>query len=68
MLQIIIGFQLDEEHHWIARLACGHYQHVRHQPPWQNRPWVLNYQGRFSMLGKELSCVKCLESAPRDWK
>ena len=67
MQQIIIGFQLDEERHWIARLACGHYQHVRHQPPWQNRPWVTSYQGRFSMLGKELSCVKCIENAPRDW-
>ncbi|MFB8831117.1 DUF3565 domain-containing protein [Azotobacter sp. CWF10] len=24
----------------MAVLSCGHTQHLRHQPPWQNRPWV----------------------------
>lgn len=37
MQQAIIGFHLDEEDHWVADLVCGHAQHVRHNPPWQNR-------------------------------
>ncbi len=46
MQQAIVSFHLDEQGHWVAELACGHGQHVRHDPPWQNRPWVLTEQGR----------------------
>ena len=52
MQQAIIGFHLDEEQHWVAELACGHDQHVRHTPPWQNRPWVMTKQGRKEKIGK----------------
>lgn len=51
MQQAIVGFHLDEEGHYVADLACGHGQHVRHDPPWQNRPWVLTEQGRKEKLG-----------------
>jgi hypothetical protein len=54
MQQAIVGFHLDEENHWVAELACGHGQHVRHDPPWQNRPWVLTEQGRREKLGAML--------------
>ena len=33
MQQAILGFHLDEENDWVADLACGHGQHVRHNPP-----------------------------------
>ncbi|WP_333975854.1 DUF3565 domain-containing protein [Acinetobacter colistiniresistens] len=59
MQQAIVGFHLDEEAHWIADLACGHGQHVRHDPPWQNRPWVLTEQGRREKLGVKLECKRC---------
>lgn len=59
MQQAIIGFHLDEEQHWVAELACGHGQHVRHTPPWQNRPWVMTAQGRKEKLGMLLDCKKC---------
>jgi len=62
----IIGYHQDEEKHWVAELECGHNQHVRHQPPWQNRPWVITEEGRKSRLGLILSCKKCDEGAPRD--
>lgn len=63
----ITGFQLDEEKHWVARLACGHNQHVRHNPPLVSRPWVLSEEGRASMLGAALNCVLCDESpSPAD--
>src|SRR5688572_14326000 len=35
------GFDRDDEHHWRAILACGHRQHVRHDPPLTTRDWVL---------------------------
>ncbi|RZG86604.1 DUF3565 domain-containing protein [Acinetobacter sp. WCHAc060033] len=62
MLQKIIGFHLDEEQHWVADLECGHGQHVRHTPPWQNRPWVMTEQGRQEKLGVALNCKKCEET------
>ena len=40
MKRRITGFHEDEEGHWVAELECGHAQHVRHDPPWQSRPWV----------------------------
>lgn len=61
MLQAMIGFHLDEEQHWVADLACGHAQHVRHNPPWQNRPWVMTPEGRAEKLGVQLNCLKCEE-------
>ena len=61
MQQAIIGFHLDEENDWVADLACGHAQHVRHNPPWQNRPWVMTEEGRKEKLGVMLECKKCEE-------
>ena len=59
MQQAIIGFHLDDEQHWVAQLACGHNQHVRHTPPWQNRPWVLTKEGHDKKLGMMLECKLC---------
>ena len=59
MLQAIIGFHLDDEQHYVAELACGHNQHVRHTPPWQNRVWVLTEDGRNEKLGVMLECKLC---------
>ncbi len=59
MKQAIIGFHLDELDDWVADLACGHTQHVRHDPPWQNRVWVISQQGRSDKIGFELDCVEC---------
>jgi uncharacterized protein YhfF len=55
----IVGFHQDEEHHWVAQLECGHNQHVRHVPPWINRPWVITPEGRARMLGRMLPCRAC---------
>lgn len=56
----ITGFHRDEEGHWVADLECGHAQHVRHDPPWQVRPWVLDESSRQGHLGTPLRCVGCL--------
>ena len=55
----IIGFHQDAEQHWVADLECGHTQHVRHDPPWQVRPWVITVEGRTSRLGTTLECLLC---------
>lgn len=55
----IVGFHQDEQGVWVAELACGHSQHVRHAPPWQARPWVQSETGRDAHLGAELPCVNC---------
>lgn len=55
----IVGFRQDDEQHWIAELECGHSQHVRHTPPWQERPWVLTPEGRAGRLGTSLACQAC---------
>ena len=59
MKRRIVGFHQDDEQHWVADLACGHGQHVRHDPPWQRRPWVLHEDTRRAYLGVELDCVRC---------
>ena len=59
MERAITGFGHDEEGDPIAILSCGHPQHVRHNPPFINRPWVMTEQGRSSMLGTTLGCVRC---------
>jgi len=55
----IVGFHQDDERHWVADLECGHTQHVRHEPPWMNRPWVVTAEGRASRLGTVLNGPKC---------
>jgi hypothetical protein len=59
MQQAIVNFALDDDGHWYAILACGHNQHVRHTPPWQNRPWVMTEEGRKEKLGVILECRLC---------
>ena len=61
MKQKITGFEKDDEGHWRAALACGHFQHVRHQPPLTTRHWTLTKLGRASRIGYELECKRCDE-------
>jgi hypothetical protein len=63
MMQKIIGYEKDEQGDWRAVLECGHYQHVRHNPPLVTRTWVLTERGRESRLGFELNCKRCDEEA-----
>jgi hypothetical protein len=66
MKQPIRGYHQDDADDWVAQLACGHFQHLRHNPPWVSRPWVITEQGRASKLGCELECKKCDQGAPAD--
>lgn len=59
MRRAITGYHTDDLGDPVAELACGHGQHVRHKPPMSTRPWVTTEEGRASMLGVELDCVRC---------
>jgi hypothetical protein len=64
MQKPITGYHTDENDDWVAELSCGHYQHVRNDPPWTNRSWVETEAGRASMLGHQLNCKRCDEGVP----
>jgi hypothetical protein len=68
MKQPIVAYHQDEHGDWVAELGCDHFQHVRHDPPWQLRPWVLSEKGRAEKIGMELNCKKCDSGAAKDKK
>ena len=57
----IVAFHQDGRGDWVADLECGHSMHVRHNPPWQDRAWVITTEGRSAYLGRELPCKKCAD-------
>ncbi len=59
MKRKIIGYHQDEKQDWVADLDCFHGQHVRHEPPFFNRPWSDTAEGRASKLGEVLDCKRC---------
>ena len=59
MDRCIVSFSQDQDGLWVAHLDCGHRQHMRHQPPWQNRPWVTTPEGRATRLGVTVPCRAC---------
>ena len=62
----ITGFHQDADGAWIAELECGHQQHVRHNPPWEVRPWIQSEATRSERLGAALECVMC--RVPFTWR
>jgi len=66
MQQPIVGFHTDEQGDWVAELRCMHNQHVRHDPPWTIREWVLTEAKRTARLGETLNCLKCDRGEPFD--
>src|SRR5690606_41682542 len=63
----LVSCSRDDEGDWRAALECGHYQHVRHDPPLITREWVTTDEGRASRIGSELECRKCDEGSPPDF-
>jgi len=59
MRRTIVGFHQDEAGDWVAELSCLHNQHVRHQPPFQERPWILDESQRAAQIGAALNCPLC---------
>lgn len=55
----ITGFHQDAQAEWVAQLQCGHTQHMRHRPPWQERAWVQSEAGRARHIGQPIDCPLC---------
>jgi tellurite resistance-related uncharacterized protein len=55
----ITGYHQDDVGDWVGELSCGHQQHLRHQPPFQVRSWVLEPLGRARHLGTAIDCPLC---------
>jgi hypothetical protein len=63
MKRKIANFHTDDEDHWVADLECGHTQHVRHRPPFEERYWVVDPKLRRERIGTYLNCKECDELA-----
>jgi len=63
--RVVVGFHQDKHDDWVADLDCGHGRHMRHQPPWMVREWVLTKEGRLGFVGHKLDCTKCEEPPSR---
>jgi tellurite methyltransferase len=59
MDRTIVGYHQDDLDEWVADLSCGHSQHIRHNPPFLEHPWVLEESGRDSRLGQLITCPLC---------
>ena len=59
MNRALVDFHEDENSDWVAELACGHRRHMRHDPPFRERPWVVTSEGRQSQIGSEVDCAEC---------
>ena len=59
MIRTIDAFRQDAEGDWVAELSCLHSQHVRHRPPFFDRPWVTSAAGRKGRIGADLECPLC---------
>ena len=64
MRRSIEGFHQDEAGEWVAELSCLHGQHVRHQPPFQDRGWVLDAGRRAERIGQPIDCPLCDRAEP----
>ncbi|QMV64506.1 DUF3565 domain-containing protein [Pseudomonas berkeleyensis] len=62
----LLDFRQDEHGDWVAVLSCGHTQHVRHRPPWQNRDWILDPAQRQARLGCPFPCGWCARERSND--
>jgi tellurite methyltransferase len=59
MIRTIDRFRQDADGEWVADLSCLHSQHVRHRPPFSDRPWVLTEAGRSRRVGTAIACPLC---------
>jgi tellurite methyltransferase len=59
VIRTVVGFHQETDGNWVAELSCWHKQHVRHQPPFQERAWVLDSKGRADRVGSPIDCSLC---------
>jgi tellurite resistance-related uncharacterized protein len=55
----MVAFHLDDQGDWVAELSCLHRQHIRHDPPFWEAPWILDPAARAARVGEPLDCPLC---------
>jgi tellurite resistance-related uncharacterized protein len=55
----IVGFEVDDDGDWAARLDCLHRQHIRHQPPFRVAAWIADAEQRAARIGGAWDCPLC---------
>jgi tellurite methyltransferase len=53
------GFRRDDDGVWVAELSCLHSQHIRHEPPFREAPWIEDDDERARRVGQPLDCPLC---------
>jgi tellurite resistance-related uncharacterized protein len=59
MQRAMLGFHADDVGDWVAELSCLHNQHIRHEPPFREAPWITDPVERESRIGQLLDCPLC---------
>lgn len=55
----IVALEPESEASFVARLDCGHRRHVRHRPPLESYPWLLDPAQRAARIGQRIECDRC---------
>jgi hypothetical protein len=63
--RILTAIDVESEGVCVARLDCGHRRHIRHRPPLEYNPWILDPEQRAARIGQKIECGRCDEPGPR---
>lgn len=55
----ILSVALESADTVITTLDCGHRRHIRHRPPLESHPWILDPAGRAARVGQRIECGRC---------
>ncbi|MCA9711493.1 MAG: DUF3565 domain-containing protein, partial [Myxococcales bacterium] len=55
----IVGLRREGPRAVVLALDCGHHRHVRHRPPLQVHPWVLDEAAARQRVGQGIECLRC---------
>lgn len=57
----ILSIEEETNEEFVASLSCGHKRHLRHDPPRETRPRLLDSQEREAIIGTQIDCGRCLQ-------
>jgi tellurite resistance-related uncharacterized protein len=55
----ILSIEPESADSVVATLDCGHRRHIRHRPPLESHPWILDPVARVARVGQRIECGRC---------
>jgi tellurite methyltransferase len=55
----ILDIEAESADSCVAALDCGHRRHIRHRPPLERHPWILDPAERAARVGQRIECGRC---------